>query len=1081
MIRLVSAWGILAAVTVLHASNLQLEFNADDADALPALISKAVGEAYDLNKQGLALLDLKKYDEALAKFQAALDRFPDYSDAENNRGVAFFRKGAIGEAKRVWEALASADPKYALASYNLGLIYLHEHQAEAALRLFERAVKAEARFVEALVRCGTTLLDLNRKEQGLDYLQKAYKIAPAHPDAWSFYAYGLIAAGDTAAALRILDKNSSDAKALKLLGALESGRGNSAKAAHYLSDAVKKGADPAMLADLAATLLETGNCKEALATLKDYFSRPIAFSADAYLTAGIAAKECGNISESQNYFEAGAQRFPKDPILAYNLGQVYFHQKKYERAEATWDGLSDSLQDPSLLYLRALNAKRRGDYKAARTIIGRALSMDNRAEFHDVLGVILHLEGDDKQAAEEFRKALAIDPELRSAQLNLALLSRKGEDLGEATAQLQKQLAACTGDDCAAMTFQLAVLYYHQKKVDKAAATLAAVKESNRDERLCRHLALFYRELQEWDKAIAVLEWAAKNLVLEPQTEYELAETYLLAGRYTRAIECFTALVPKWRENPWRLHYQTGYAWLEQNNLDEAKACFERSIKSKSDNVAARGLLAFVLNRKGNAAAARELWQKNLGDDPSNPVLWVNMGLSLERERRFEEALTHYQKAAALTPGDKEVQINIGNAYMGLERYTDAIDAYTQALSSSKRPVAAYDIFLAAIKKKDRDRADKMLAILEKEFGGSAYAKRGRAETALRDGDTALAQRTLESLPDKEDADWLALARICAARGASAKAREYLDKIPADSPCRPEIASVEAQLAFAQGDFNKAMKLIRETGDTSFAARYNLGVVAYQAKQFQQALDIATKLSQTATGTDRTDVCRLAGNAAISLRKWDVARQWYLQLSSVEANDFVVQYNLAVAYYNLGDIETSWKYYERARQFRKELVNKDIELRYRQKKGPGAADTISTINEVDVLYNKAVELQQQGDDTAAEALYKKVVSKDSLNSLAWNNLGAIYGKRGDIDNAEKAYFKAIEKRHDIPETYANLINLYIELEEFAKARKWTIKGQGHNPESEVLGGMQEKIAAAEDAAKKRKAQEARDSVRRVRE
>ena len=51
-----------------------------------------------------------------------------------------------------------------------------------------------------------------------------------------------------------------------------------------------------------------------------------------------------------------------------------------------------------------------------------------------------------------------------------------------------------------------------------------------------------------------------------------------------------------------------------------------------------------------------------------------------------------------------------------------------------------------------------------------------------------------------------------------------------------------------------------------------------------------------------------------------------------------------------------------------------------------------------------------------------------------------YGKRGEIDNAEKAYFKAVEKKHDIPESYANLVNLYIELEEFSKARQWIIKG-----------------------------------------
>ncbi|MDO5576408.1 MAG: hypothetical protein Q4F84_04960, partial [Fibrobacter sp.] len=119
-----------------------------------------------------------------------------------------------------------------------------------------------------------------------------------------------------------------------------------------------------------------------------------------------------------------------------------------------------------------------------------------------------------------------------------------------------------------------------------------------------------------------------------------------------------------------------------------------------------------------------------------------------------------------------------------------------------------------------------------------------------------------------------------------------------------------------------------------------------------------------------------------------------------------------------------------------------------------------------------VELQNAGKDTAAEKMYRKILAKDSLYSLAWNNLGALYGVRGDIDNAEKSYTKAIEKRYDIPEAYANLVNLYIELEEFSKARKWIIKGMGHNPGSELLESLREKIAQAESEVAKRKQSEA---------
>ncbi|HEX3020496.1 MAG TPA: tetratricopeptide repeat protein [Chitinispirillaceae bacterium] len=557
-----------------------------------------------------------------------------------------------------------------------------------------------------------------------------------------------------------------------------------------------------------------------------------------------------------------------------------------------------------------------------------------------------------------------------------------------------------------------------------------------------------------------------KKLYLEPNTEYELAETYLLAGYYIKAADALSALLPKWRENPWRLYYQRGYAYLELNELEKAKASFEMSIKSKS-NVAAQGLLAFVLNRQGNIREARVLWEKNLKNDPSNPTIWINMGLSLEKDGDYSGALDHYKKAAMLKSDDKELQINIGNAYAGLEQYTDALNAYNQALSSSKRELAAYNIFLIARKKKDRDKAEKMAKLLQQEFSLSSCTKRANADIALWNGDTARAVSIFENLKDQDEDDWLVLAAVYAAKGNSEKTGIYLGKIPGEKQYEKTINSIKAQLAFKKGDYQQALSLLKTSSDTGFASQYNVAIAAYNASQFGAALSISEKLARNANGKDRADCCRLAGNAAFALKKWDTARQWYLQLSSIEANSAIVQYNLAVAFYNLNEIENAWKYYKKAQQIDPSIKNKDIESRYNSTIAR-SGDSIAVLDSVDIWYNMGVDLQNAGKDTAAEQLYLKIVAKEKNHSQAWNNLGALYGARGDIDNAEKAYCKAVEKRHDIPETYANLVNLYIELEEFVKARQWIIKGLGHNPGNQILTELKTKLVEAEKTAQKPK-------------
>ena len=1053
--------------TLLHAVEFYFDLDSIGDKALAAQIVKTGSEAFELNKKGLDAINKNDFETAMSFFDQALQVFPEYSDAQNNRGVVKFRKGDIGGAQEIWEKLAVKDPGYAIVSYNLSLVQIHEKHYDAAIRLLERALKADKQFVEPLVRLGVIYCERGEKGKGLDLLRKAYKLAPTHPDAWSFYSWALVENGDTSGAVAVLTKNSDKVESLKLLGRIEGSRKNPAAAAHYFSQAVNLGADPSILLELAGTQMEAKDCKGALQTLKSYFGRNTAPAADAFLLAGIAAKVCNDINASQSYFEQGLKNFPNDGILRYNLGQVYFFQKKNDQAEKTWATLSDTLQDPSLLYLRAINAKRTGDPGAAESLIRRALELDDRAEFHDFLGVILYRKGNSRGAEEEFRKAVTINPNLRSAQLDLALSTRSAAELSVAVKTLEQRLGSCTEDSCADIALQLSVMYYYQKMPDKAAAVLTGVRENERDERIYRSLAMYYRELHEWGKVIAALETAVAKYVTDPQTDVELAEAYLMAGFYPKAIERFNLLLNRWQQNPWRIYYQLGYAYLEQNDLAAAKACFEKSMNSRKDNPASRGLLAFIYNREGNVAQARELWKKNLDDDPSNAALWVNMGLSYQHDGNYEEALACYKKASELKNDDPQIQINVGNVCAEMGHYTDALAAYRQALNSPKKESAAYNMFLVYTKKHDREQAEKSLRLLENEFATSASTKRARSEMALWSDDTAAALSLLENLPDKEAGDWARLSQVYAARGQQQKAQSCLAKVPEEPQWGSERAGIQAQLAFQAGNYEEVVRQVRESRDTGFAAQYNLALAYYQLNRYDDALAIAEHLVKTAAGGDRADLCRLAGNAAFGLKQWKNARQWYLQLSNVEAHNAVVQYNLAVAAYNLGDVDDAWKYYGLARVGDPKISNADIEKRYAAAHG-SAVTGQSLISLPDSLYNAAVDMQNAGDDSAAEKIYLQITARDSLYNMAWNNLGTIYGKRGEIEKAEHAYLKAVEKKHDIPETYANLVTLYIELEEFTKARQWLIKGQGHNPDSDLLKDLKEKIVAAEKKAKKSK-------------
>lgn len=86
--------------------------------------------AYDLDRQGQQLYREKKYDEALAKFQAAVDLKPSDPVLLNNLGFIYYAMGRYDAAVSWLQKTLSVDPKRKEA---------HENIADAFLRLGRKA------------------------------------------------------------------------------------------------------------------------------------------------------------------------------------------------------------------------------------------------------------------------------------------------------------------------------------------------------------------------------------------------------------------------------------------------------------------------------------------------------------------------------------------------------------------------------------------------------------------------------------------------------------------------------------------------------------------------------------------------------------------------------------------------------------------------------------------------------------------------------------------------------------------------------------------------------------------------------
>jgi len=565
----------------------------------------------------------------------------------------------------------------------------------------------------------------------------------------------------------------------------------------------------------------------------------------------------------------------------------------------------------------------------------------------------------------------------------------------------------------------------------------------------------------EWEKSAELFEKAKQRYILEPAMEYDWAQDYMMAGNYTKAIESFIAVLGNSSDNPAQIFYQIGYAYMQLNDLIKARSYFEQSLSSKSDNPPARGFLAYIYAQNGDMANARLLWRQNIQDDANNPVLYTNMGISFEQEQKYAEALDYYTKARTLTPDNPGLLINIGNVQAALGNAGEAFNDYAAALRSPLREKAAYDIFVLAQKKADTVRSQEMLVLLTKEFPLSVLSLRAQADANLRTGDTLKAQKLYEAIAVKDTNDWFALARIYINYSEYTKAEACISHLPDDPTWQKAAVELAARKAYDNKDYTQAFYLFSSLNDTSAAMQYNLAVIAFDAHDYTTVLLLCDSLAARTDMSNRIDICRIASNAAIALKQWNAALRWSSELASLKPDDAVVQYNCAVAYYNLDFMSSAWTYYQKAKALNPALSNNDIENRHTSLESPAIKITSVANDSLDIWYNDAVTQQEQHNDSAAEVLYKHILERDTAYARALNNLGAIYSARGQLSEAADCFLKLLDKRHDMPEAYANLVNVYLAQDSIAEARHWIFKGLGHNPDSRLLKDLDMKVKNAQ--------------------
>ncbi len=253
-------------------------------------------------------------------------------------------------------------------------------------------------------------------------------------------------------------------------------------------------------------------------------------------------------------------------------------------------------------------------------------------------GVALEHLGQDKEAEDAYRRAIALNPALREAQENLAALAAK-RDPGEAVSLLRELIARDPG----AAQARIALASYVMAQGDYDEAT-----------NLCQE-ALTYQPKNIG--GYCVLAQAAVK-------QKDLLRARLLAAQGLKIDK-----------NGACLHFVLGQVALAEKQTGQALAAFETAVQNNPRLIEARFRIAQISMGFKDFKKAIDNYVAITKAEPKNAAAYVNLGIALKGSGRFDDAEKAYQQAIQVADGPSAgpAHYNLGVLYLrDLKRLDDA-------------------------------------------------------------------------------------------------------------------------------------------------------------------------------------------------------------------------------------------------------------------------------------------------------------------------------------------------------------------------------------------------------------------------
>lgn len=305
----------------------------------------------------------------------------------------------------------------------------------------------------------------------------------------------------------------------------------------------------------------------------------------------------------------------------------------------------------------------RGEGKFTEAIVEfhEALKKDKeRLEAHEALGDIYRALQKSKLAAENYRKALALDRTPPQLHLKFA---RALQDIGQneiAVREFNIALSTSKEDQKAEILNDLQGIW-----VEK-------IKANPRDPSAHMNLGVVLQKKGDLEGAMKEYKIAGSLDPNDITIRLNLGTLYQAKKKYTTALRAYDTILQV-NPNHKLAHYYKGTALKEMNRLDEAIKEFEFVLKKDPNNKMAKDALfetVMLYPEQGDIVNILSSFAKN---NPNDPVAQYRLAFYLHSIKEHKDAMKYYHRTIKLDPNYTDAYLNIANIYKELNYGDKAI------------------------------------------------------------------------------------------------------------------------------------------------------------------------------------------------------------------------------------------------------------------------------------------------------------------------------------------------------------------------------------------------------------------------